>query len=162
MKNLGGVRKQSRKQKEEKILENKDDITDNDFLLNQPELTEREHQNQKRIKTVLSSHIKPEKELRYKTPENLKKVSTPEVSVINPEQAILAVQAVQTPSRGKNRQSYYCDLCLVQLNSYENMREHRRCKKHWENWKAHLRMKKLENSLEDLKIKDIRRLTPKN
>ena len=154
MKNLGGLRKQSRrqflsKQKEEKMLETKDDIAESESQL-------------------MPKTEKPEKELRYKTPENRKKdknlacVSKIEVTVINPEQAILAVQAVQAPTRGKNRQSYYCDLCLVQLNSYENMREHRRCKKHWENCKAQQRMKKLENSLEELKIKDIRRLSPKN
>ena len=83
-KNLEDLRKQSRRQylskrKEDKLLELKDDINDDEFLFDESQLTERERRERKYKKRVLelaTAHTKAgesEKEIRYKMPEDRKK-----------------------------------------------------------------------------------------
>merc|ERR1712008_462045 len=83
-KNLGDLRKQSRRQylskrKEDKMLELKDDIADDEFLFDDSQLTDRERRERNYKKTVLNlatAHTKAaeiEKVQRYVMPEDRKK-----------------------------------------------------------------------------------------
>ena len=83
-KNLEELRKQSRRQylskrKEDKMLELKDDIADDEFLFDESQLTERERRERNYKKTVLNlatGHKKAaeiEKVQRYVMPEDRKK-----------------------------------------------------------------------------------------
>ena len=83
-KNLAELRKQSRtqyltKRKEDKMLELKDDIADDEFLFDDSQLTERERRERNYKKTVLNlatAHTKAaeiEKVQRYVMPEDRKK-----------------------------------------------------------------------------------------
>ena len=83
-KNLEELRKQSRRQylskrKEDKMLELKDDIADDEFLFDESQLTERERRERNYKKTVLNlatAHTKAaeiEKVQRYVMPEDRKK-----------------------------------------------------------------------------------------
>ena len=83
-KNLAELRKQSRRQyltkrKEDKMLELKDDIADDEFLFDDSQLTDRERRERNYKKTVLNlatAHTKAaeiEKVQRYVMPEDRKK-----------------------------------------------------------------------------------------